>query len=260
MGILEEILEYKKKELSSIKGKRGGIHALKERIDALPSARDFVSALKKEGTNIIAEVKKASPSKGILREDFNPVRIARIYEENGASAISVLTDGKYFMGSLDDLKAVKESVVVPVLRKDFIIDPCQVYESRLYGADAVLLIVAALSKNELEGMLRLSESMGMCALVEVRSEDELDCAISSGAAVIGINNRDLNTFRVDVSTTLRLAKKIPAGRLVVSESGITTAADIRKLKDAGVNVFLVGEALLRENDIAGKLKELKGAV
>ncbi|MBI5561036.1 MAG: indole-3-glycerol phosphate synthase TrpC [Deltaproteobacteria bacterium] len=258
MGILEEILEYKKRELFSIKGKRGRIHALKERLDTLPPARDFAGALKGKGVNIIAEVKKYSPSKGVLRENFDPVKIAKVYERNGACAISVLTDKKYFMGSLEYLSMVKEGVGVPVLRKDFIIDPYQVYESRLAGADAILLIAAALSKAVLKKLLKICESLGMCPLVEVRSEEELKEVVLTGAEVIGINNRDLNTFRVDIGTTIRLAKKIPGGRIIVSESGITSSSDIHALMEEGVDAFLVGEALLREEDIAGKMRELLG--
>ena len=255
--ILKEILEYTKKELPAAK-KKEGLGRLKEKIKVSPPVKDFASALRGKGINIIAEVKKASPSKGVFREYFDPAGIARLYEDAGASAISVLTDKKYFMGSLEDLVKVRGSVSIPVLRKDFIIDAYQVYESRAAGADAILLIVSALSETLLEELLDLSRSLGMRTLTEVRTEKEILAAISAGAEIIGVNNRDLDSFKTDISTTLRLAKKIPRDRIIVSESGITSYADITALREAGVDAFLVGEALVKDDDIAGKLRELRG--
>ncbi len=255
--ILKEILEEKRRELSLLE-KEESIAELKARIRDLEPARDFKGALVKYAVNIIAEVKKASPSKGIIRDDFDPVEVALEYERNGACAVSVLTDRKYFMGSLDNLVRVKAATLLPVLRKDFVIDPYQIYESRAAGADAVLLIVAALEKSVLDDLLGLCGTLCITPLVEVHTEEELDTALEAGSEVIGINNRDLNTFVTDLSTTVRLAKKIPGDRIVVSESGINTPDDVRILRDAGVNAFLVGEALVRESDIGTKLKELRG--
>ncbi|MBI5598802.1 MAG: indole-3-glycerol phosphate synthase TrpC [Deltaproteobacteria bacterium] len=259
-AVLKEILGHKKGEVSSAKRARG-LDELKRQANLAPAARDFASALKrKDRVNIIAEVKKASPSKGVIREDFDPAAIAGIYEASGAAAVSVLTDKRYFMGSLADLESVRRHVAgIPVLRKDFLIDPYQVFESRAAGADAVLFIVAALERGELRELLDLSRSLGMNALVETHTEEEISEALTAGAEIIGINNRDLKTFKTDISTTARLAGKIPGDRIAVSESGINTADDIRTLRAAGVNAFLVGEALMREKDIAGKLKELVGA-
>ncbi len=224
-----------------------------------PPPLDLASALRGDHIRLIAEVKKASPSRGIIRPDFNPVEIAEIYTGNGASAISVLTEVKYFQGSLDYLKNIKSVLGdkgPPLLRKDFISDPYQVYESRVYGADGLLLIVAILTPERLEELLGLSHEMGMSCLVEVHNEAELEIALRSRAGIIGINNRDLNTFTVDLGTTGRLRPLIPPGRIVVSESGIKNHNDMEKLRKWGVDAVLIGESLMSAPDIAARMKEL----
>ncbi len=224
-----------------------------------PTPLDFASALRGERVQLIAEVKKASPSKGIIRSDFNPVEIARTYAGNGAAAISVLTEAKYFQGSLDHLRDIREALGdkrLPLLRKDFICDPYQVYESRAYGADSLLLIVAILAPEKLEELFGLSHQLGMGCLVEVHNEAELEIALNSGARVIGINNRDLSTFDVDLTTTKRLRPLIPQDRIVVSESGINNRADVEKLRKWGVDAVLVGESLMSATSIVTKMKEL----
>ena len=226
---------------------------------AQPPPLDFASALRGNRISLIAEVKKASPSRGIIRPDFNPVEIARTYASNGASAISVLTETRYFQGSLDYLKDIKKALGnkrPPLLRKDFIDDPYQVYESRAYGADSLLLIVAILTPERLGELLGLSHELGMSCLVEVHNEAELEIALKSGARIIGINNRDLNTFTVDLATTERLRPLIPPDRIVVSESGIKDRNDVEKLRKWGVDAVLVGESLMSAPDIAAKIKEL----
>jgi indole-3-glycerol phosphate synthase len=220
---------------------------------------DFAVALRGDKVRIIAEVKKASPSKGIICPDFNPVDFAKIYAANGASAISVLTEPKFFQGSPDYLQDIKKALAdkpLPLLRKDFIIDPYQVYESRAYGADCLLLIVAILSPAQLTEFLQLSRQLGMMNLVEVHNTAEVETAIESGAPIIGINNRDLHTFKVDLKTTSKLRSLIPPGRLVVSESGIKNRKDMELLQEWGINAALIGEALMTAPDIAAKMKEL----
>ncbi|MFC1908018.1 indole-3-glycerol phosphate synthase TrpC [Chloroflexota bacterium] len=224
-----------------------------------PLPLDFASALRGDHIRIIAEVKKASPSKGVIRPDFNPTEIAQTYASNGASAISVLTETIYFQGSLNYLKDIRNTLGnkrLPLLRKDFLSDPYQVYESRAYGADSLLLIVAILSSEKLEELLQLSHQLGMRCLVEVHNEAELKTALNSRAEIIGINNRDLTTFTVDITTTEHLRPLIPEDRIVVSESGIKSRNDIEKMGQLGVNAVLVGEFLLSSLDIAAKMKEL----
>jgi len=212
----------------------------------------------KSEIRLIAEVKKASPSRGLIRADFDPAEIAAAYEEVGASAISVLTDEKYFQGRLEYLEAVHRAVSLPVLQKDFIIDPYQVYEARAALADAILLIVAALCREELTEFMALAEELGMASLVEVHTSEELDVALEIGARIIGINNRDLRTFETKLDTTLGLAPRVPADRILVSESGIFTRADVERLMGAGVDAILVGESLMREPDPGTKVRELLG--
>ena len=209
---------------------------------------------------LIAEVKKASPSKGVIREDFDPVAIAREYADNGATCLSVLTDEKYFQGKLEYLRQIRKAVTLPLLRKDFTIDPYQIVESRAAGADAILLIVAALPNKDLCYYLKIARQYDLAALVEVHDREELEEALEAGADLIGINNRDLHTFRSSLSVTLDLLSDLPPdpNRLVVSESGIFTRADVEKLGQAGVNAVLVGEALMRERDIGAKVRELLG--
>jgi indole-3-glycerol phosphate synthase len=204
-------------------------------------------------------VKKASPSRGIICSNFNPLEIAGVYAANGAAAISILTEPKYFQGSLDYLRDIKKSLAaepMPLLRKDFITDPYQVFEARAYGADGILLIVAILTTEKLSELLQLSHQLGMMSLIEVHTERELDIAIRSNAKIIGINNRDLNTFKVDLQTTARLRPLIPPDRIVVSESGIRSRQDMNNLKEWGINAALIGEALMTAPDIAAKMKEL----
>lgn len=254
-SILDTIIENKKieversKELCPLKSLELGLH------DS-PGTRDFYGALDGESVRIIAEIKKASPSKGVLRADFDPVSIALGYEKGGAAALSVLTDEKFFMGSLSYLRAVREAVGIPLLRKDFIIDPYQVYESRLGGADALLLIVSALAEDALRKLLRLTHSLDMSAVVEVHDEEELGMALDAGSRIIGINNRDLRTFEVDLGVTERLSRNIPAGVIVVAESGIGSGADIKKLGKHGVRVFLIGETFMKAQDPGLELSNL----
>jgi len=224
-----------------------------------PPPLDFASALRGDHIQLIAEVKKASPSKGVIRPDFNPVEIAQTYASTGASAISVLTEAKYFQGSLDYLKDIRNALrnnSLPLLRKDFICDPYQVYESRAYGADSLLLIVAILTPERLEELLKLSHELGMSCLVEVHNETELETALENQASIIGINNRDLSTFTVDLATTERLRPLIPPDRIVVSESGIKNRSDMVRLRQWGVDAVLIGESLMSAPDVAAKMKEL----
>jgi len=220
---------------------------------------DFASALRGDRVKLIGEVKKASPSRGVIRSDFNPVEIAQTYASNGASAISVLTEPRYFQGSLNHLKGIRDVLGnkrLPLLRKDFLCDPYQVYESRAYGADSLLLIVAILRPEKLEELLRLSQQLGMSCLVEVHNEAELEIALRSRARIIGINNRDLRTFAVDLTVTKRLRPLIPSDIIVVSESGIKDRSDMVKLRKWGVDAVLIGESLMSAADIAAKMKEL----
>jgi len=224
-----------------------------------PPPLDFASALLGESVQLIAEIKRASPSRGLIRSSFNPSEIALTYAENGAAAISVLTEARYFQGNLNYLPEIKTALGiknVPLLRKDFLTDPYQIYESRAYGADAVLLIVAILNFKQLGELLGLSRELNMQCLVEVHNEDELETALESQAQVIGINNRDLTTFEVELATTERLRPLIPEGRIVVSESGIKERGDMKKLAEWNVNAALIGESLMASPDITVKMREL----
>jgi indole-3-glycerol phosphate synthase len=256
--ILDTIVAAKRAELEAAK-KKMPLPALEKRIRDLPAARDFSAALQ-GGRNgkihIIAEVKKASPSKGIICEQFDPVDIARQYQDNGAAALSVLTEEKYFLGSLDYLQQIKEATEIPVLRKDFIFDPYQIFEARARGADAILLIAAMLEKGQLKNLLALCRRMSLASLFEVHDRKELETALELDADVIGINNRDLNTFKTDISTSLRLVKLIPRGKTIISESGLARREDILALQEAGVDAFLIGEAFMKENSPGDKLGEL----
>ena len=219
---------------------------------------DFASALCGERIQLIAEVKKASPSRGVIRHDFNPVAIAQTYADNGASAVSVLTETRHFQGSLNHIRDIRKSLGnrTPLLRKDFIYDPYQIYESRAYGADSLLLIVAILSCQQLEELLGLSHELGMSCLVEVHNENELEIAQRCQANIIGINNRDLNTLTVDTATTERLRPLVLPDRIVVSESGIKDRSDIEKMSQIGINAVLVGEYLMSARNISARMKEL----
>jgi indole-3-glycerol phosphate synthase len=218
----------------------------------------MLSALRRDTVALIAEVKHASPSRGVLIEAFDPVGIGATYVQNGAAAVSVLTDERFFQGSLDDLAAVRRAVDVPLLRKDFVIDEFQVYQARAAGADAVLLIVAALEDEQLATLHELANEQGMVALVEVHTEGELERALRIQPRLLGINNRDLKTFDVDLATTERLAPLVPPGTTVVGESGIFTVSDVARLARAGVDAVLVGEALIAARDTAAKVSELSG--
>ena len=253
--MLAKIVADKKEELEQQK-KAVPVSALEARIAKHARTLDFAAALKGDSVRLIAEVKKASPSKGILRPEFDPVALARTYADNGAAAISVLTESKYFGGHLNHLSEIRKEVNLPLLRKDFIFDPYQVYESRACGADAVLLIAAILEPEQLVELLSLSHELGLSCLVEVHSENELEKALRSGVEIIGINNRDLTTFSVDIGTTQRLRPLVPRDKTVVSESGISRRQDMKYLKKWGVDAALVGEALLTTNDIAAKMREL----
>lgn len=260
MSMLSEILATKRTEVAR-KRERVSLELLQEQLIDAPPLRDFRAAL--AGANspaLIAEVKKASPSKGVIREDFDPLEIARIYAGNGAACLSVLTDETYFQGKLEYLRQIREVVPQPLLRKDFLVDPWQIAESRAAGADAILLIVAALAPPDLCEYLRLAKQYGLAALVEVHDREEMAEALQAGADLIGINNRDLHTFRTSLDVTLSLLSAFPPdpNRLIVSESGIFTHADVEKLKAAGVDAILVGEALMREADIAAKMREILG--
>ncbi len=234
------------------------------RAAAQPSKRGLLGRRQAPGTALIAEVKHASPSRGVLIEPFEPVRLARCYADNGAAAISVLTDERFFQGHLEDLRAVRAAVPLPVLRKDFIIDPYQVYEGRAAGADAMLLIVAALSDAQLASLHALITALGMMPLVEVHNEAELERALAVEPLLLGFNNRDLKTFDVDLATTARLAALIPDGLLpdivtLVAESGVFSARDAAHMARVGAHAVLVGESLVQADDISAKVRELSGA-
>ncbi len=223
-----------------------------------PKAHDFVAALRGRRPTIIAEIKRASPSKGDIMPGLDPAMVAREYVAAGAAAISVLTDVQ-FKGSLDDLQAVRAAVQIPLLRKDFVFDPYQVYEARAAGADCILLIVAMLKEGEMRSLAALARELGMATLVEVHNEDEFRFAESLGTGLVGINNRDLHTFVTDIGVTERLLKNYDGTSVIVSESGIDTAVDIRRLDDAGARAFLIGESLLRGGAPRAKLTDLMNA-
>ena len=257
--ILDTIVAHKRVELEQDK-QHAPLSTLKSKIRDLPPTRNFRVALSMpHRVHLIAEVKKKSPSKGIIREDFDPVGIARTYAENGASAISVLTDREFFAGEPAYLSTIREAVEVPLLRKDFTIDPYHIYQARVAGADAILLIVSILTLKQLREFIEIARSLGLASLVEVHTEEELELALTAGAEIIGVNNRDLKTFHTDIEATFRLRASIPADKIVVSESGINTHKDVMKLKESGVNAILVGESLMRSPDIGGKVRELLGA-
>jgi indole-3-glycerol phosphate synthase len=252
--ILDKIVADKKRDVA-LQKQRAPLPILKER--ATPrKPLDFKAALQGNSLKLIAEVKKASPSRGLLCPDFNPVEMAQTYENNGAAAISVLTEVNYFQGSLEYLQTIRNSVRLPVLRKDFIFDEYQIYESAAYSADALLLITAILSPKQLRNLLELSHDLAIACLVEVHNEAEAEKALESGAEIIGINNRDLNTFKTDIETTRRLRALIPHDKIVVSESGISSSKDIKTLKACGVNAALIGEALVTAQNIPARIKEL----
>jgi indole-3-glycerol phosphate synthase len=257
-SILDRIVACKRQEIAAAR-QRLPDAALEKRLAAAPPALDFRATLERNpGMAIIAEVKKASPSAGLLRADFDPVAIARIYEQNGAACISVLTDEPSFQGHLNYLTAIRAAVSRPLLRKDFILNRYQLLEARLAGADAVLLIAEILDDATLPRLLREAAELGLQALVELYDRDNLPRVLDSGARLIGINNRDLRTFQTRLEHTLDLIAALPAGVCLVSESGIRTRADIERLQTAGVRAVLIGETFMRAADIGDKLRELRG--
>jgi len=255
--ILDKIIAIKKEEVAHLK-RTIPLSELKAAIRDLSFPRDFRGAISGKTCAIIAEVKRRSPSRGILREDFDPVKIASLYEGNGAAAISVLTDRDFFGGDTAFLVDIKNAVSLPLLRKDFIIDPYQIYETRRLNGDALLLIAGILEEEQLKEYILLTESLGLSALVEVHSRGEADKAIIAGATLIGINNRDLKTFSTDLSTSFTIAQHIPADKVIISESGINTREDIEMLMKAEIHAFLIGESLMCSHNIGLKLNELRG--
>ena len=256
--ILDTILEHKRQEVLERKS-RAPLAELAARARDQRSPGDFRAAIDgRSGIRLIAEMKKASPSAGVIREDFEPGELAAQCEAAGAAAVSVLTDERFFQGVLDYLAEVKCRVGLPVLRKDFIIDEYQVYESRAAGADALLLIVRAIAASELKRLRGLTRELGMQALVEVHSEEEVEPALDAGAEIIGINNRDLETFRTDLATTARLRKLIGDDKTVVSESGIASRSDMELLERVGVDAALVGEVIMRSADVGAGVREPLG--
>lgn len=256
--ILDRIIEAKKLQLAE-EMKDISIEGWKQRIisGGLHKVQDLYKAIKNNRRmSVIAEVKKASPSKGIIREDFDPVAIAREYFSAGVQAVSVLTENRFFLGCDNYLVKIRQSVPLPVLRKDFIIDLWQVYQSRFLGADAILLITSVLSDEALAKFQAVAGILGMQCIVEVHDREDMERALDSGARIIGINNRNLKTFEVDLRTTEKLINHIPQDRAVVSESGISSAEDIAYLKNLGVDAVLVGEAFMRAGSISGKLREM----
>lgn len=241
MNVLERILEVKRREVAAAKARvpdpKGG-----------GPVRDFVAALRGRRPAVIAEIKKASPSRGVLRADFDPAAIAKSYEKSGAACMSVLTDKEFFQGAPEHLQAARAASSLPALRKDFVVDPWQVHESRMLGADCILLIAACLSRGEMLELERVAHSLGMAVLVEVHDGDELEKAGALKTPLLGINNRNLKTFETKLETTIDLLPRIPKARIVVTESGILTPADVAKMRRVGVETFLVGEAFMRAPD------------
>lgn len=255
--ILEEILVYKRKEVKS-KKENFPYFKLEAELLKAPSPRSFLTALSKSGMSLIAELKKASPSAGIIREDFRPVEFAKLYASAGASAISVLTDERFFQGDIIYLREVKENVELPVLRKDFIIDEYQILEARMWGADAVLLIAGILDEDKMKRFIELVRSLHMDSLVEVHTREELEKVLEVNPNIIGINNRDLTNFTVDLHRTAELIEYVPKEICKVSESGINTRSDVIFLEQLGVDAILVGESLMTAPNPAGKVRELLG--
>ena len=256
MTILDKILTVKRAEVAAAKRAAPEVEA---RARAAPATRDFVGALRAKTPAVIAEIKRASPSKGLLRANFDPAAIAKSYEQAGAACISVLTDREFFQGAPEDLIKAKAACALPALRKDFLIDPYQAFEARALGADCVLLIVACLDDAQMRSLEKLAHSLGMAVLVEVHDAAELERALALDTPLIGINNRNLRTFETRLETTLDLLPRMPKQRMVITESGILSAADVRRMRDQGVNAFLVGEAFMRAPDPGSALREVFGA-
>ncbi|TWT88801.1 Indole-3-glycerol phosphate synthase [Pseudobythopirellula maris] len=263
MSVLDKIVATKREEIAAAKLATPA-DELRRAAERAPAPRDFFAALAQERPRdggpikLIAEVKKASPSAGLIREDFDPIEIARTYEAHGASCVSILTDEPYFQGKLEYLRDARAAIGIPALRKDFILDEYQLLEARSVGADAVLLIAECLTPSELKDLHDAAVALGMTPLVELYEPENLDAVLESGARLIGVNNRDLRTFEVDLGHTLRMRERVPADRLLVGESGVKTHDDVRRLADAGVDAILVGESLTREADIGAAVDRLMG--
>jgi indole-3-glycerol phosphate synthase len=258
MGILDEIVLKKKERLNDAKS-HVSIQELKTKIGERGKPGDFKAAIQRlpgETIKLIAEIKKASPSGGVIRKNFDPVSIAKIYEEKGVNAVSILTEEDYFQGNLFFFSEGRRVLTKPLLRKDFIFDEYQIYESRAYEADAILLIAALLEKNQAVEYLHLAGELGMSVLFEVHDFEELEMALSADPEIIGINNRNLKTLNVDINTTFKLRREIPPGKIAVSESGIRTSGDVRRLADGGIDAMLIGTSLMEADDISGKVEEL----
>ncbi|HZG57454.1 indole-3-glycerol phosphate synthase TrpC [Paenibacillus sp.] len=257
---LDKIVAVKKEEVARLK-ERTSVSALEREIAGMPATLGFRAALVERARRpmgLIAEVKKASPSKGLIRPDFDPVAIAQSYERAGADCLSVLTDEPHFQGANAYLTAVRQAVRLPLLRKDFTIDPIHIYEARAIGADAILLIAAILTKAQMKSYLAEASALGLDAIVEVHDREELDVALELGANLVGINNRNLKTFAVDLATTEELLRQIPKDRYVVSESGISSPADVDRVRAAGARAVLVGEHFMRQPDVAEAVVALMG--
>lgn len=262
--ILDRIIAHKRTEIEASLA-QVSLETMRQRAESEqkehPKANEFREALTRQASvSLIAEVKKASPSKGLIRPNFDPVQLAKDYVEGGASAISVLTDSEFFQGSLAHFDAVRAAVDIPMLRKEFILEPYQLYEARAHGADAALLIVAALEPPKLRDLIHVCAQLGMDALVEIHTEAELEIALESGADLIGINNRDLKTFETTLDVSRRIVPLIPKDVTIVSESGISRASDLQELAEMGVDAVLVGEALAREKDVVLAVRQLLGQV
>ena len=256
-GILAEIVEHKRAEIACRRRVRP-LAEVRRPAEAAPLPRGFAKALRTRDPAVIAEIKRASPSEGVIRAEFDPASIATSYERAGAACLSVLTDERYFMGGDSHLEAARNATKLPALRKDFIVDPYQVYESRALGADCLLLIASALDDSQLGDLARLATELGLDVLIEVHDRDELEAALDLKPKIVGINNRDLSNFTTNLDTTIRLLSVIPDAVTVVTESGIHTPDDVRRLQDAGVHAFLVGTAFMRERDPGAALERLFG--
>jgi len=257
LSILERILAAKRAEVATAR-KKLPEEEMRRRAGAAPAVRDFVGALRAKRPAVIAEIKRASPSKGLLRADFDPAVIARSYEKGGAACMSVLTDREFFQGAAEHLVVARAACALPALRKDFLIEPYQVFESRALGADCVLLIAACLEDKEMLALEALARTLGMAVLVEVHDRPELDRALKLETPLVGINNRNLRTFETRLETTLDLLPRVPKDRIVVTESGILSRDDVARLRASGVHTFLVGEAFMRAPDPGDALRALFG--